>query len=364
MAISYTDYDDAALVVACQRGDAPGLGGAGQPLPAARLLRAAPRRPRRRPVRRRLSADLRLARRTPGAHRPARASACLVGDDRAPRGAAHGPESRTDPASSRRSRRRRIGWGGALADPGPLPDEAVLQLEEQHLVRTALSQIDERCRQLLTLLFYRAEPAPYDEIAGALGIPAGSIRADACPLPAKGRAPAQGRRNVRVFCRPGDALSEQVSNLTFSGNDDQQRGLDMSLNLSHIPYERLVDLAGRTRCRTNKRARSRPTLATCTRCHDEAARIERMVAAMRADASRDAPPALIARAVQLFRPRAAAPAPSLFERLVATLRFETTPLTPALGLRAEGSGPRATGVRGRRLRSGSAHCRQPGRVGW
>lgn len=63
----------------------------------------------------------------------------------------------------------------ALPDTAPLPDAAILQLEEQHLVRTALARLDERCRQLLTLLFYRAEPATYDEIAAAVGMPAGSI---------------------------------------------------------------------------------------------------------------------------------------------------------------------------------------------
>lgn len=67
------------------------------------------------------------------------------------------------------------GGGDALPDDAPLPDAAILDLEEQHLVRAALAQIDERCRQLLTLLFYRAEPATYDEIAGVVGMPAGSI---------------------------------------------------------------------------------------------------------------------------------------------------------------------------------------------
>jgi len=63
----------------------------------------------------------------------------------------------------------------ALPDTAPLPDAAVLQLEEQHLVRTALAQLDERCRQLLTLLFYRATPASYEEITATVGLPAGSI---------------------------------------------------------------------------------------------------------------------------------------------------------------------------------------------
>src|ERR671929_659868 len=36
-----------------------------------------------------------------------------------------------------------------LADESVLPDEALARLEEQHLVRAALSDLDERCRTLL-----------------------------------------------------------------------------------------------------------------------------------------------------------------------------------------------------------------------
>lgn len=108
----------------------------------------------------------------------------------------------------------------------------------------------------------------------------------------------------------------------------------MSLNLSHIPYERLVDRA-EERLAPDQQAAVAAHLATCTRCNVEAARVERMVNAMRADDSRDAPPAVLARAVQLFRTRAVAPAPSLVQRIVAALRFESTPLTPAFGLRGE-----------------------------
>lgn len=65
--------------------------------------------------------------------------------------------------------------GQPLLDPTPLPDEIMLQLEEQHLVRMVLGEMEERCRHLLTLLFYREEPPAYTEIAAAVGIPAGSI---------------------------------------------------------------------------------------------------------------------------------------------------------------------------------------------
>jgi RNA polymerase sigma factor (sigma-70 family) len=63
----------------------------------------------------------------------------------------------------------------ALADEAPLPDEVLIRLEEQHRVRTALGQLDDRCRKLLTLLFYQAEAPSYAEIAAATGTSEGSI---------------------------------------------------------------------------------------------------------------------------------------------------------------------------------------------
>ncbi|MCU0492641.1 MAG: sigma-70 family RNA polymerase sigma factor [Chloroflexaceae bacterium] len=62
-----------------------------------------------------------------------------------------------------------------LADTSALPDELVLRLEQQHQVRTALQQLDERCRTLLTMLFYRTDAPPYAEIAARLGTSEGSI---------------------------------------------------------------------------------------------------------------------------------------------------------------------------------------------
>jgi RNA polymerase sigma factor (sigma-70 family) len=62
-----------------------------------------------------------------------------------------------------------------LPDNAPLPDEALLQLEEQHRVRSALSGLDERCRKLLTRLFYEEEMPSYADVAAELGMPEGSI---------------------------------------------------------------------------------------------------------------------------------------------------------------------------------------------
>ena len=62
-----------------------------------------------------------------------------------------------------------------VPDDAPLPDEILLALEEEHSVRTAIAALDERCRMLLTLLFYRADPPSYAEVALALGISEGSV---------------------------------------------------------------------------------------------------------------------------------------------------------------------------------------------
>ncbi|NJK78745.1 MAG: sigma-70 family RNA polymerase sigma factor [Chloroflexaceae bacterium] len=62
-----------------------------------------------------------------------------------------------------------------LPDNGPLPDEVLLQLEQQHLIRQSVEALDERCRTLLVLLFYQSEPPSYVEIASTLGISIGSI---------------------------------------------------------------------------------------------------------------------------------------------------------------------------------------------
>jgi RNA polymerase sigma factor (sigma-70 family) len=62
-----------------------------------------------------------------------------------------------------------------LADDAPLPDEVLLRLEEQHRVRTCVAALEERCRKLLTLLFYTSEPPSYAEIAAQTGVSEGSI---------------------------------------------------------------------------------------------------------------------------------------------------------------------------------------------
>jgi RNA polymerase sigma factor (sigma-70 family) len=62
-----------------------------------------------------------------------------------------------------------------IPDADLLPDELLLRLERQHAVRTAVDSLDERCQEMIKLLFYSHEPLPYGELAARLGIAEGSI---------------------------------------------------------------------------------------------------------------------------------------------------------------------------------------------
>ena len=59
--------------------------------------------------------------------------------------------------------------------PSPIPLEVLLELEEQHLIRTAVNALDERCRKIIGMLFYTDQPAAYAEIAEAIGVGETSI---------------------------------------------------------------------------------------------------------------------------------------------------------------------------------------------
>lgn len=113
----------------------------------------------------------------------------------------------------------------------------------------------------------------------------------------------------------------------------------MSPVFSHISYERLVDWAD-ARLPADRQSAVAAHLESCARCRAEATQLQQLISLMRTDTSQDAPQAVIARAVQLFPSRAVEAGPSLAQRLVAVLRFETTPLTPALGLRSQGAAER------------------------
>ena len=61
-------------------------------------------------------------------------------------------------------------------DQSPLPDEVVADLQQLDRLRIGLERLDERCRQLLRLLFApEGEAMKYDAIARTMGMEVGSI---------------------------------------------------------------------------------------------------------------------------------------------------------------------------------------------
>lgn len=57
----------------------------------------------------------------------------------------------------------------------PLPDEERIALEQQQAVRQGIAALSERCRELLTRLFYQKEELSYQEIARQMEMPIASI---------------------------------------------------------------------------------------------------------------------------------------------------------------------------------------------
>jgi hypothetical protein len=103
---------------------------------------------------------------------------------------------------------------------------------------------------------------------------------------------------------------------------------------NHLPFEKLADLA-EGRLLADEQAKAEAHASDCPRCAAKLTELERVVHLMRADESFDAPPELLARAVNLFRPRAVAhQAPSFVERIVAALSFDSLQMRPAYGVRS------------------------------
>lgn len=62
-----------------------------------------------------------------------------------------------------------------IADKAPLIDDVLISLERQEQIENAFTYIDERCRNLLIMLYLDGDKTPYSEIAQTLEIPVGSI---------------------------------------------------------------------------------------------------------------------------------------------------------------------------------------------
>lgn len=62
-----------------------------------------------------------------------------------------------------------------LPDSSPLADAVLIELEEQHLIRTALRELEERCQKILSMIYLRDSPATYAEVAREIGVGETSI---------------------------------------------------------------------------------------------------------------------------------------------------------------------------------------------
>ena len=62
-----------------------------------------------------------------------------------------------------------------LKDNAPLAEDALIQLEEQHLIRTALKELEARCQTILSMLYLQDPSASYAEVAAEIGVGETSI---------------------------------------------------------------------------------------------------------------------------------------------------------------------------------------------
>lgn len=63
----------------------------------------------------------------------------------------------------------------SLKDNSPLAEDVLIQLEEQHLIRTALKELEERCQKILSMLYLTEPAASYAEVAAVIKVGETSI---------------------------------------------------------------------------------------------------------------------------------------------------------------------------------------------
>jgi RNA polymerase sigma factor (sigma-70 family) len=63
----------------------------------------------------------------------------------------------------------------SLADNSPLADDVLIEIEQQQQIRLALSEMEERCQKILSMIYLRDSAASYSEVAEAVGVGETSI---------------------------------------------------------------------------------------------------------------------------------------------------------------------------------------------
>jgi RNA polymerase sigma factor (sigma-70 family) len=57
----------------------------------------------------------------------------------------------------------------------PLPEEMLVQLEQEQMLRDSISELPDRCERMIRMLFFEMPARPYDQVAKELGLATGSI---------------------------------------------------------------------------------------------------------------------------------------------------------------------------------------------
>lgn len=68
-----------------------------------------------------------------------------------------------------------VGFEKEIPATGPLADEQREELEQQLLVRQGVEALPERCRELITMLFYQKDELSYVDIARRMKMPVASV---------------------------------------------------------------------------------------------------------------------------------------------------------------------------------------------
>jgi hypothetical protein len=110
----------------------------------------------------------------------------------------------------------------------------------------------------------------------------------------------------------------------------------MKRRSQHIPFRTLAEMVEESLA-GEERAAAQSHIEGCSRCATQLGRLAKIISLMRNDTAEEAPPELIASAVNLFRlRRSTAAEPSLVRRVLAALSFDSLQLAPAYGVRSGG----------------------------
>ncbi|HEX8772685.1 MAG TPA: hypothetical protein VF735_03700 [Pyrinomonadaceae bacterium] len=107
----------------------------------------------------------------------------------------------------------------------------------------------------------------------------------------------------------------------------------MKTTSRHISFEKLADMA-ENRLPDEERAASLSHVAACAHCTSRLSELEQLINLMLTDRAEDAPRDVRADAVALFGVRGASTKPSVAQRLIAALSFDSARLSAAHGLRS------------------------------